>query len=241
MRRPTYRPTARVCFIALGALCGGLIFQFLVMPLFVRQGAETEVPDLSGLPATQVEQRLEQHGLRMGQTNRAYDDRIEAGCVVRQHPPAGFRVKRGRAVDLLVSLGREALRVPAIEGENMTHARFMLQGEGLTVGRVSGVESAEIQKECVVAANPAPQTRLAGRTAVDLLVSEGPRPARYIMPDVRGCDAGAVERLLASVGLRVSRRSASDRRAHAGSIHEQTPAAGSPVEPGDEVELAVVR
>jgi eukaryotic-like serine/threonine-protein kinase len=241
MRRPVYRPTARVTLIALGALCGGLIFQFLVMPLFVRQGAETEVPDLTGIPATQVGERLEQRGLRVGQTNRAYDDRIEAGCVLRQHPAAGFRVKRGRAVDLLVSLGQEALRVPAIEGENMTHARFLLQREGLAVGRVSGIESAEVQKECVVAANPAPQTQLAGRTTVDLLVSEGPPPARYIMPELRGCDAAAAERLLASAGLRVSRRSVSERHARAGSVQQQTPAAGAAVEPGDEIEFAVAR
>jgi serine/threonine-protein kinase len=241
MRRPKYRPTARVYFIALGALCGGLIFQFLVMPLFVRQGAETEIPDLAGIPATQVERRLEQRGLRVGQTNRAYDDQIEAGCILRQHPPAGFRVKRGRAVDLLVSLGREALRVPAIEGESMTHARFLLQREGLTVGRIGAVENAEVPNECVVAANPAPQTRLAGRSTVDLLVSEGPRPARYIMPELRGSDAAAAERLLASAGMRVSRRSVADRRARAGSVQGQAPPAGSPVEPGDEVEFAIVR
>ena len=95
-------------------------------------------------------------------------------------------VKRGRAVDLMVSLGPEALRVPALEGESTTHARFLLQRQRLEMGRVRTVASPDVERECVIASQPPSATPLAGRTRVDLLVSSGPPPARYIIPDLRG-------------------------------------------------------
>lgn len=226
---------------ALGALGGILLFDLLVMPMFVRRGADAEVPDLVGQPATQAERLLGGEGLRVGELTRSYDDRVAAGSILRHNPPAGMVVKRGRAVDLMISLGPEALRVPALEGESMTHARFLLQRERLDLGRVRAIQSPEVERDCVIASQPPSATQLAGRTQVDLLVSSGPPPARYIMPDLRGHPAEAARALLSAAGFTVHLSGARDGEASGARVSRQTPVPGRPITSGEEIELALAR
>jgi beta-lactam-binding protein with PASTA domain len=233
------RLTRGVVLALVGAACGALVFHLLVMPVFVRRGAETEVPELEGEPASGVEAVLAPRGLRVGQIVRAYDEQIEAGCVVRHSPPAGLHVKRGRAIDLLVSLGPATLCVPELEGESMAHARFLLQKSGLTVGRVRSVEDPRISSDRVIAADPPARTRLGGRSAVDLLVSSGSLPTRFIMPDLRGANGDDAESALRRVGFRVTRHTTRRGGGRAGSVQEQAPPPGNAVRMGSEVELGV--
>jgi serine/threonine-protein kinase len=240
-RHRRFRLPPALYWTALGGLAGFLLFDLLVMPMFVRRGAETEVPDLRGQPATQAERLLAASELRVGDLVRSHDEEVEAGGVLRQSPPAGMRVKRGRAIDLMVSLGPESRSVPALEGESMSHARFLLQREQLAVGRVRAVQSPEVARDCVVASSPPAETRLGGRSVVDLLVSSGPPPPRYCMPDLTGAEADAAEAQLTRAGFKVELSRPGRGAGPAGTVQGQSPAAGRPITPGDEIELAVAR
>ncbi|MBM3316255.1 MAG: PASTA domain-containing protein [Candidatus Eisenbacteria bacterium] len=240
-RRRRFRIHPGIYLAFLGVVCGVLVFDRLVMPRFVRSGEDTEVPDLRGRSAERAEAVLAERGLRVGQIVRHHDEEIEPGAVARQSPAAGMRVKRGRAVDLAVSMGAETRRVPDLEGQGLTHARFLLQRERLAVGRVRAVPCADVADEQVMATSPPAETGLGGRGSVDLLVSRGAPPRRYIMPDLRGAAAEAAEAMLRRVGFAVTRTGAGRGSGPAGSVQGQRPAPGQPVSPGEEIELAVAR
>ncbi|GAF96960.1 unnamed protein product, partial [marine sediment metagenome] len=162
---------------------------------------------------------------------------IPAGRIQRQSPPPGLQVKRGREVDLVVSLGPEALRVPAVVGEGLVHARFLLARAGISLGRVLTVSSRLVARDEVVASSPPPGTSLVGSGKADLLVSSGPPPERYLMPDVRGLEVPQVSAALEQAGLKVTRRVWRGARGRLNEIVEQTPPPGYPVPVGGTVEL----
>jgi serine/threonine-protein kinase len=223
---------------AAGALGGLLLFHLFIMPRFVRHGEETIVPGLRGTPGGAAAERLHDAGLRTGRATRVHDDEIEMGRVVRQAPPAGARVKRGREVDLVISLGAEARQVPALEGESVTHARFLLGQSGLREGRRRSVHVPDVGAERIVAANPRPGTPVQDRTGVDLLVSAGPAPRGYLMPDLRGMPADEAARILEAAGLEVVLRARGRRQER---VQGQEPPPGARVATGDPVDLRTGR
>ncbi len=223
--------------VGLGGLGAVLLFHLFIMPLFVRHGQETGVPDIRGLPVREVTGLVAGASLAMGRVTKAVDEHIPAGRIVRQNPPPGSSVKKGRELDLVVSLGPATLRVPELEGESLLHARFLLAREGIMVGKIRTVACRAVPREHIVAVSPPPGTRLAGKVTVDLLVSAGGSGQRYLMPDLRGMEAGGAKEMLEAAGLQVHRRMWPGSRGLTNQIVEQTPPPGYPIEKGGTVEI----
>jgi serine/threonine-protein kinase len=227
-----------VALILAGAVAGLLVFHLIVMPRFVRHGEEALVPDLRRIPSGEVDARLRAAGLQRGTTTRATDETVPMGQATRQSPPPGSRVKRGRAVDIVISLGAETQRVPELEGEGLVHVRFLLEQNGLREGRRRTVRTRERPAEKIVATNPRPGTPVRGRATVDLLVSAGTLPERFLMPDLRGTPVEAAVARLEAGGVNVE-GGGSGRGA--GLVRSQSPAPGTMIEAGDRVELEAGR
>lgn len=227
----------RLTMMALGALAAVVLFHFLIMPLFVRHGQETEVPDLRGLPIEEVDPLIRAAQMIPGQVTEVVDEHIPAGRIARQIPAPGLRVKRGRELTLVVSRGAATLRVPDLEGESLVHARFLLARESIEVGKVRFISSRLHARDEVIAASPPSGASMGGRRAVDLLVSTGSAPARYLMPDLRGREIGPVQEALAARGFQVMRRIWRAGGGPANQIVEQTPPPGYPVRDGGTIEL----
>ena len=83
-----------------------------------------------------------------------------------------------------------------------------------------------------------PGTPVRGRSAVDQLVSAGPIPQRYLLPDLRGTTVEDASALLEAAGLQVELLSGARRGDR---VREQTPAPGAPVEAGQTVALRAGR
>lgn len=234
----TRRFVARLVLTLVGALAGLLVFHLIVMPRFVRHGEEALVPDLRRIPIGEVDERLRAAGLQRGAMTRATDESVPMGQASRQSPPPGARVKRGRAVDIVISLGAETQRVPALEGEGLVHARFLLEQSGLREGRRRTVRTRQQPAEKIVAANPRPGTPVRGRATVDLLVSAGGLPERFLMPDLRGTPIDDAVARLEAGGVHVE---AGGGGRGAGLVRSQSPGPGTMIETGDRVELEAGR
>ncbi len=224
-------------FAAGGALCGLLFFNFVLMPLFVRHGQEVVVPDLVGRSKQSAEQVLLERSLVPGALVFEHSDFVPRGLVLRQDPPPGFRVKKGRRISLVVSLGRKGLVVPQLAGEALPHARFLLRKERLDLGEIVTVRGGGQDRETVVATSPAAGMHLDEGTKVDLLVSLGPLPVRFLMPDLRGRPLQEARRLLERNGFEVhcSRYWKGNQAKEI--VAEQMPRPGFPVEKGSRVDL----
>lgn len=219
------------------ALAGGfLVVNLVLMPSFTRQGAEVPVPELTGLSEMQAERALAEEELRLSKASEQWSPDVPRGFVMAQDPAAGSTVKRGRRVTVIVSLGAQGTSVPLLTGETMRQAQAVIEGAGLRLGRVAHAWSDEMGRDLVLASDPPGETLVDQETAVNLLVSLGPPPRSYVLPDLRGQDAASVARSLREEGFPVTLREGGPR-APDGTVSDQDPGPGRRVALRDSIVL----
>jgi beta-lactam-binding protein with PASTA domain len=203
------------------------------------QGREVVVPDVSGktLPDAQAALRGRSLGLKV--EDRVYGAQ-PVDAVVRQSPPAGVRVKVGQYVHVAISLGPQQVKIPDLVEKSLRADRIQLLRSGLQVGEVSSAPIPGEPMDTVVLQYPAYGAPDASSSHVDLLVSLGPAPAAYVMPDFQGISLGDAEARLSSSGLRLGKLSfATGDEASHGIVASQNPPPGAKVEAGSAIELQV--
>lgn len=153
--------------------------------LFVRSGV-TSVPDLVGLPESEVDGLLTDQGLRLRRQYNSdrFDEEIAAGHVLEQSPGSGSLMKRGAAVEVVVSLGPKRLTVPDVEGRALQAAQVTLTSAGLGIGRIVNIFSHGVLPGTIVEQAPAANSLVGRGTSVALFLSAASRSDSYVMPDL---------------------------------------------------------
>jgi serine/threonine-protein kinase len=208
----------------------------VLMPSFTRQGAEVNVPDIAGQSEVEAERVLAAEDLKLSKISEQWSPDVPRGFVISQDPPAGGVVKRGRRISVIVSLGAQGTSVPALDGVTARQAQLLLEGAGLRAGRVARVYTDEVSKDLVVTSDPPGETLVEQGTVVNLLVSLGPRPETYLLPDLTGKDASQVARSLAEDGFSVQVREGGPKQ-KSGLVSAQTPSPGHRVARRDSIVL----
>jgi eukaryotic-like serine/threonine-protein kinase len=106
--------------------------------LTVGEGQQvTKVPDVTGLPYSEAEKRLEEAGYLLGGVEEATSQTVPAGVVMTQDPPPGTPLAPGSYVYLTDSVG------PPAEGTNATQsASSTASAQSVPSGEVSGEAAA---------------------------------------------------------------------------------------------------
>jgi eukaryotic-like serine/threonine-protein kinase len=228
--------TGTLLLSGIALLVGYLIMNFVLMPSFTGQGAEVRVPDVIGLSESEAERALAAEDLKLSKISEQWSADVPRGFISTQDPTGGGVVKRGRRISVIVSLGAQGTSVPIIEGVNERQAEIMLQGAGLKQGHTAHAYSNDVSRDMVIASDPPGETVVEQETAVDLLVSLGPLPSNFVVPDLSGRDAAAAARGLRDEGFYVSLREGGSRD-KGGVITGQEPAPGSRFAPRDSIVL----
>ncbi|HVS12507.1 MAG TPA: PASTA domain-containing protein [Thermoanaerobaculia bacterium] len=208
---------------------------------FVRRGA-IPAPDVVGLPFAQAESLLADAGLRprRAEDKDRFDEEIDAGHVVHQNPGAGSFVKQGGKVEIVLSRGRQVVRVPEVTAQSLQSAQAELIAVGLTAGERIRVRWAGGAPGTVVRQQPLAGVGAAHGSAVDLLVSIDDPAATYVMPDLVYRRADPVRVALERRGFRFgSVKYESYEGVEEGVILRHTPLPGHPLRPGDSITLVV--
>jgi len=208
---------------------------------FAIQGREVTMPDVVGTGAKQAEQVL--HGRRLGMKveDRVYS-KIAVDTVIRQSPPPNTRVKTGQDAHVVLSLGPHSVSIPEVEDLSMRAAQVELLRSGMQVGEVSSVYLPDTQPDTVILQDPAQGTTNVQSPHVDLLVSLGPRPAAFVMPDLSGLTVAEAESKLAGAGLKATKVTpAPTPGATVGTVINQTPLRGQRIDGKATVELEIAQ
>ena len=226
----------------LGALAviGGVVI-IAVIPWSVRS-KDIEVPNLVGESYDQAVTLLFEADLLVADDieEKASSD-IPKGFVLEQSPPANFKVKRKKPVQITLSIGDQMVEVPDTTGKPLKDVEKILREAGLRRGRVAEVHSDQFAVAGAVIA----QTPLSGSmhqqgAAVHLLLSLGKRSKVLLMPDLRGDPADEVRSLLKSSGLVIGDETyESAPEIPQGSIISHLPVAGELVHVGQVVSLEI--
>ncbi len=216
-----------------------LVFAAVAMRVAIR-AREVKVPNVIGQSVAAATELAAAAGLpvRVDEARRA-DANIPMGHVVDQEPAAGAMARRQRTVRLVVSAGARVALVPALIGEAERAARLRVTQDGLTLGAVAEIRSAEYPPDVVIAQDPAANTPTA---EVRLLVNRGEDRAIYVMPDLIGVSGDRAAETLRARGFRVAIvAQQSSPGIPPGVVLRQTPRGGYQVHPGDAISLEVSR
>jgi len=202
---------------------------------------ETQVPIVVGLTEEQAMERLASAGLRGQVGSKEYDAKVPKGQVITQDPAGGEKVRRGRVVNLTISLGVRMVTVPNVIGFTEREARLQLENANLRVLSDSlTVYHPTIPEGSVVEQNPPGNTKQPEGTQVRLIISKGTEPQFILVPNLVGLTLTEAQQQLAAAKL--EQGTLTYRRCEEfmpGIVIEQDPGPGSNILQGSAVSLVV--
>lgn len=210
-----------------------LIFGSAVVTMkVITYGQTVEVPAVVGKDVTGAIGVLRDAGLDISVERQEHHPNVPAGFIISQNPSPGLSVKRGRNVQVVVSLGSEEVAAPELVGEPLRRVQVALKQTGLTLGDMARAPSGE-RRDAVIVQHPAARSVVQKGTGVDVLVGDGPPEARYVMPELVGRSLPESESSLRPMAVRVAAAGTGK------TVTAQEPKPGYPVESGGEVKLTL--
>lgn len=228
--------------LAMGAfvvLASAGLIGLVVLNLTIKRGEKVTVPNVvnrSVVEALDVLSGLRLELRKAGEHNSAL---IAENYVLSQDPIPGTIVKEGTAVSVVISLGSEVSLVPDLVGKPLREAKVDLSQAGLEVGRFSRMHHAS-ERDVVLAQSHRPNVRANRETRVDMLISLGPRPREYRLPDFVGRPMDKANAVLNAMGVKVGELTVKVDLSHPhGIILDQDPRPGSLVTEGSSISLVM--
>ena len=229
--------------VAASALVAALLMLGLVdavvMPHIVAV-PNVKVPRLHSLDGSQASQRLKQWGLKIAVGDSIYHERIPLGSVIDHLPESGQRVKKGRAVTVILSKGPRYYTTPNLQGVSLREARLQLESNQLQTGDIIYVSSNEIPETAVIDQHPTAGTRLKRDGRVDLRISNGPLSSMKTTPNLLSLPIDSVEDTLRKYEMRLGRvENQIDNTSPPGTIISQAPKPGTQTPRSTRIHLRV--
>ncbi len=207
---------------------------------FAIQGREVTMPNLVGKNSADAQAILQGRGLLLKVVDRVYSD-LPANAVVRQSPPEGERMKVTQNAHVVLSLGPQNVTTPSLVGESLRVARIQLLQSGLQLGEVTTYLAPAALSDTILQQTPLPGMK-AGSPRVNLLVAQGAPPSSYVMPWLVGMPLPDADRLLSSVGLKLSKTTfVPSPQWPKGVVTEQTPEPGSKITSESDIVMVVAQ
>lgn len=102
-------------------------------------------------------------------------DEVEPNKVISQNPEKGAKIDAHTKITLVVSKGGEGgdVIVPDVQGATEEQAKRDLEAVGLTVGKVSRIESSKVAEGLVITQTLTPNSEVPSGSVVNLVVSSG--------------------------------------------------------------------
>lgn len=204
--------------------------------LWISLGPERfDVPVLVGLSRADAAAALQKATLTLGGVTEAYDEQAAPGAVVSAALAPGTKVKRGTAVDVVVSKGPAPIPITSWVGKPTAEAKAALETLGFVV-TITEENSKTVPQGAVIAQNPAQgEGRKGGSIA--LVSSKG--PVMVPVPNVRGKSKDAAVAALKDAGFVVTIKTLVGGGIAFGIAYGTEPAAGASAAEGSTVTVLV--
>jgi beta-lactam-binding protein with PASTA domain len=203
------------------------------------RGRDVDMPALVGKNVADAQLTLKQHGLGMKVEDRIYSSST-VDTIVRQSPPAGTHVKVGQYIHVALSLGQREATIPNLVNKSLRASQIELLRSGLEVGEVSSAYFDSTPADVVMLQYPPSGTGEVESTRVNLLVSMGPPPEQYLMPQLQGLLLADAEKKISSAGMRMGKIVFVPIGNYVHStVVSESPLAGSHVDHGTQIDLQV--
>lgn len=183
-----------------------LVVFFLIANIsfqIVLKGEMVSLPNLTGKTIEEAETELSKKKLFIVQKGIQFDNHWERGKIIFQEPSPSSRIKINKIVRVILSAGSEKVVVPQLVGKNLQSINSILEQAGLKKGKISQVHTSKYAAGKIITQQPQASEEIGRNSRVSLLISQGEREKRYLMPDLIGKRAGRVIAKLKEIEFRV--------------------------------------
>lgn len=172
---------------------------------FAIHGREVAIPKLVGMTPLEAERAAAPSGLQVVVERQYYSPGVPEGRIMSQAPLPGARVRRGWAIRVAQSLGPQRIAIPDVTGQSERVAELNIRRRGLDLGSMAQIQLPDAPADQVVAQSPPANASGVSAPKINLLVSGGPKPAEFAMPNLIGQPLGSVRLALQDAGIKVGR------------------------------------
>jgi len=166
-------PLALVLLLISATIWSVYIFGSEIYQNYLKVPGEVVVPDVTGMEIKEAFAKIESEGLRIQAHESRYDKEVPKRTVLSQDPAGGKKVRQGRTILVVVSLGPELMPVPKVTGDSLRTAKISLANAKLRVGKITFEEPSYGQDEEVLDQNPSAGKDVPRGQVVHLKVRRG--------------------------------------------------------------------
>lgn len=243
--RLPYGSLQRVVLLYAGLPLLLLLFVYLVMDNFVmpsitRHGTEFPLPDFTNQRLIEVQFSIAELGLKHEVASQEYSPGKEKGIILNQFPVAGTKVKEGRTIKFVTSMGQKLVPIPQMAGRSVRQSMLDLEGSGLILGEIAWAISDTLPERVVVFSYPASGTEIPLGSPVNLMVNRGRATSFTYMPKVIGLTLNEALKRLENKYLKlgiVTYRT--DENFLPETVLEQSESEGSELDVNTEIDLVI--
>ncbi len=146
---------------------------------------DVKVPELEGQTVAHITDGDEYPYFNIIIAGEEYSDKYAKGQITRQSLEAGITVKRGRDIEVWVSLGKEKIKVPDVFQTASSSALIRLSSLGF-VCTLETEYSSTVAKGSVTRTYPEIGTEVEKGSGITVYVSDGPNEVGGSVPSVSG-------------------------------------------------------
>ncbi len=225
-----------------------LLFDKLLMPLYISQGSVKIVPDVTNMNCDNASEKLRMAGFDAIKSYHVkYLIQVDSNVVLSQMPQAGMEVKPGRNVYLVVNRREKpTFPMPDLVGRPESDARQAAARMDIALlgVQISTVTNPEENGRVLSQSIPA-QTMVKSGTSASIIVGRYEASAqgmkKIALPDVLGMSLAQAQEVITGAGLTMGKISTEySALLVPNTVISQKPAVGSFLSPEQPVELTVV-
>lgn len=136
----TFLSPKRIWFhllLALGITVVIVVVALIFLNIFTHHGEEIEMPNFVGEDSEMLIQNANEHDFVIVISDMVFDQTTAEGCVLKQNPAAGEKVKKGRKVYLTIASSvPPKIKMPALKDVSLRQAEIMLKAVGLQLENI---------------------------------------------------------------------------------------------------------
>lgn len=219
----------RLAVVVAGAVA---VITFGVGGWWLTSGRYTALPSVDGMSYAVAAKTLQAAGFQAQQGTQLMDNTVPKGDVISTSPSG--RAQKGATIILTVSSGPKMITIPSVSGHTLADAIALLRRAGLTVSSTpKDVGANGVPPNTVAGTTPPAGTSWPATSTVYVNVVTG-----NALPNLVGQAFGVIQGWAAANNIQLVQQTVQSDQP-AGIITGQSPAAGSPIAPGETVTVQV--
>ncbi|MBT3180305.1 MAG: PASTA domain-containing protein [Candidatus Marinimicrobia bacterium] len=163
-----------------------LLFDFVVMPGYVRMGEGRYMVNVKGKLIQQAQIVLDSEGYKYLISDTLFSAAYNPGTIVDQYPTPNTRVKEGRTVRLKIAHPEKMVSIPDLIGRSIRSAELALSQNGLEIDTVYKEYNSDVPAGNVTWQYPKGGDLLNKGMGLHLTISLGVPPNFHQVPNVFG-------------------------------------------------------